>query len=218
MTCCAAASRTRPGTPRRPARAAALGVLGVLLAAALLAGACASAGAPQAQSAASLTNPSLSPEYATWMVGPVALLATPQEVGAFLALNDDAAAQEFIRGFWQRRNPTPDRPGNPLLATFEQRAAQADRLYTESGLPGRRTPRGTIYILYGRPGKTEFEDPPRANASTIEVWVYGPKAASGLDGRRPAERYRWIKRGDVTVPYVGVPTTQAPVLPVLPPP
>jgi GWxTD domain-containing protein len=189
-----------------------------LLAAGLLAGACASGGGQTVQSAAAVTNPSLSPEYATWMVGAMARLATPQEVSAYLALNDDAAAQEFIRKFWQQRNPTPDRPDNPLLATFEQRAAQADRLYTESGLPGRQTPRGTVYILYGRPRKTEFEEPSRPNASTLEVWVYGPNAASGLDGKRPAERYRWVKRGDLTVLYSGAPAAQQPVLPLLPPP
>jgi GWxTD domain-containing protein len=192
------------------------------LAAALASGlaglaACAGGGGQPVQSAASVTNPSLSPEYATWMVGPVARLATPQEVSAYLALNDDAAAQAFIRQFWETRNPTPGRPGNPLLQTFEQRAAQADRLYTESGLPGRRTPRGTIYVLYGRPEKIEFEDPARPIDPTIEVWVYGPKAASGLDGKRPAERYRWVKRGDLTVPYTGA-QPQQPVLPILPPP
>jgi GWxTD domain-containing protein len=209
LTCCAA-----PDPCARAVRALALAAA----LAAGLAGACASGGGSQVQSAAAVTNPSLSPEYSTWIVGPVARLATPQEVGAFLALNDDAAAQEFIRQFWQKRNPTPDRPGNPLLAAFEQRAAQADRLYTESGLPGRRTPRGTIYVLYGRPVKIEFEDPSRPIDPTVEVWVYGPNAASGLDGQRPAERYRWVKRGDLTVPYSGLQAPQQPVLPILPPP
>ncbi len=213
MICCAA-SRPR-GLALR-----ALVVAGTL-AAGLLAGACASGGGAQVQSAASVTNPSLSPEYSTWMVGPVARLATPQEMAAFLALNDDAAAQEFIRQFWIHRDPTPDRPGNPFLATFEQRALEADRLYGEAGLPGRQTPRGTIYVLYGRPAKIEFEDPPRRGASPIEVWLYGPKGSSGLDGQRPAERYRWVKHGDVTGPYIGSSVqgpADGPVLPILPPP
>jgi GWxTD domain-containing protein len=213
LTCCAA---------RRLCRVWTLGeTLGALALAAVLTAVlagCAGSGGPPVESAAAVTNPSLSPEYATWMVGPVASLATPQEVSAFLALNDDAAAQAFIRQFWDKRNPTPGQSGNPLLAAFEQRAAEADRLYTESGLPGRRTPRGTIYVLYGRPMKIEFEDPTRRIDPTIEVWVYGPKAASGLDGQRPAERYRWVKRGDLTVPYTGVTTQQQPVLPILPPP
>jgi len=206
LTSCAARSRRRVWT------------LGALALAAALAGACASGGGQPVESAAAVTNPSLSPEYATWMVGPVERLATPQEVSAYLALNDDAAAQAFIRQFWETRNPTPGRPGNPLLQTFEQRAAEADRLYTEAALPGRRTPRGTIYVLYGRPLKIEFEDPVRPIDPTVEVWVYGPKAASGLDGKRPAERYRWVKRGDLTVPYNAIRGPQQPVLPILPPP
>jgi len=209
LTCCAAPSRTRP-LVRALALAAA-----VLVGA--LAGACASTSSTPGQSAAAVTNPSLGPDYSTWMVGPVARMATAQEIGAFLALNDDAAAQEFIRQFWQRRNPTPSGSGNAVLAAFEQRAAQADRLYGEAGLPGHETPRGTIYVLYGRAPKIEFQDPPRRGESPIEVWIYGKNAGSGLDGQRPAEIYRWIKRGELTVPYSSIGPAPPPVVPLVPP-
>jgi len=212
-----------------------VGLRALALAAVLMAGACAS-GQQQVQSAAAVTNPSLGPEYSTWMVGPVARLATPQEVSSYLALNDDAAAQEFIRQFWQRRNPRPDGSVNQILATFERRAAVADRLYGEAGLPGHQTPRGTIYVLYGKPHKIEFDDPPRRGEAAIEVWIYGPpdgkKTAPmpvpvpilgedtgiDLDGKQPAERYRFIKRGEMTVPYVGSPGQQAVPPLLLPPP
>lgn len=151
---------------------------------------------------ASLTNPFLGPEYSSWLVGPIARLATPEETEAYLALTDDAQAQAFIQRFWESRDPAPDRPGNPLLEAFEQRAAEADRLYSEAGNLGRYSHRGTIYILFGEPEKVEFETSPDLGNPNLEVWIYGPGAPSGLDGRRPAGTYRFTKRGNITVLYV----------------
>jgi len=150
-----------------------------------------------------LINPALGPDNSSWLVGAISELATPEEVRSYLALKDDAAAQDFVRQFWERRNPTPGRPGgNPLLRAFEERAAAADHLYSESGYLGRRTARGTIFVLYGPPKKQEFDVPPRKGASAVEVWTYDKNTPSGLNGRRPEPRYQFIRRGDLTVPYI----------------
>lgn len=196
MICYAGAS---PRSLRALAFAAILGV-------SLLAASCASGGSgvvPGTRtSLADLTNPALGPDYAQWLIGPVAFLATQEEAQAFLALKDDGAAQEFIQRFWARRNPNPKRPGNPMLEAFEERGAQADKLYSEAGFAGRRTDRGTVFVIYGRPQKVDFEVPPAEGAPPIEVWTYGTAAASGLNGRKPSPLYRFIKRGDLTVFYV----------------
>jgi GWxTD domain-containing protein len=151
---------------------------------------------------ADLTNPFLGPEYSSWLVGPIAVLATPLEIHGYLEVKDDTQAQAFISRFWQSRNPTPDRPTNPVHDTFEKRAAEADRLYSEAGYLGRRTDRGTVFILYGSPGKTEFESSPDPGNPNLEVWTYGANSPSGLDGKRPLAMYRFVKRGDLTVNYV----------------
>ena len=163
--------------------------------------ACASGGgAPR--SAGELTNPFLGPERSSWLVGPIARLATQEELRSFLALQDDAQAEAFIQRFWAQRDPNPNREGNPVQEAFEERAAEADRLFTEAGFRGRGSDRGTVFILYGPPTKTDFEVSPTPQEPPIEAWTYAPTTPAGLDGKRPAGLYRFIKRGDLTVTYV----------------
>jgi GWxTD domain-containing protein len=166
----------------------------------LLLAACA-ASPPAMRGPEDLTNPFLGPEYSQWLVGPVALLASPEEREAYLAQRDDAAAARFIEGFWQRRDPRPAEPGNPLRALFESRAAEADRRFSEAGYLGRRTDRGTVFVVYGEPADTRFDVGQYVEEPPHEVWVYGDAAATGLDGRRPMASYRFARRGDLTVFY-----------------
>jgi GWxTD domain-containing protein len=165
----------------------------LLLALALLAAGCGGGGV--SRSAVDLANPFLGPDWSSWLIGPIARLATPEEVQAFQGLKDDEAAAAFVEGFWKKRGPA-------VQKAFEQRSAVADRLYGEAGYLGRRTARGAVYVLYGPPGKVEFEVSPSPKESAIELWRYGASAPSGLDGKRPNPFYRFIKRGDVTVDYV----------------
>ncbi len=169
---------------------------------AVLTGVLACSSAPAARSTADLTNPFLGPEQSSWLIGPIARIATLEEVQAFLALQDDAQAEAFIQQFWARRDGSPDKPGNPLQEAFQERAAEADRMYSEAGFRGRRTDRGTVYILYGPPTKSDFEVSPTPQDSPIEVWTYAGTTPAGLDGKRPASAYRFIKRGDLTVTYL----------------
>jgi len=153
-------------------------------------------------SAADLTNPFLGPEQSSWLIGPVARIATPEEVKTFLALNDEAQAAQYIEQFWAQRDPNPGKPGNPVREAFDERAAEADRMFSEAGYRGRRTDRGAIFVVYGPPSKTEFEISPSPAEPAIEAWTYDPATPAGLDGRKPASVYRFIKRGDLTVTYV----------------
>lgn len=171
---------------------AALSILG-------LAG-CGSGGVASPRAASELTNLRLGIDYSHWMLGPVARMATPEEIDAFLALDDDFAAIELIEAFWARRDPDPSTRANEARATFERRAEEADRRYGEAGVLGRRTPRGTIHVLYGEPASIDFEIPLEGGAP-IEVWTYPEGVSAGLDGRAPATVYRFRKQGDLTLPY-----------------
>jgi len=182
----------------RRARQVSLALVAAL--AAILAVGCGDGAGPH-RSLAELTNPALGPELSLWLAGPVSLLATQEEIGAYLALRDDAQARAFIQHFWAIRNPTPARPDNPLLKQFEERSAQADRMFSEAGFIGRRTDRGAIFILYGRPKKMDFAVGPVEGSPPLEVWEYASNAPPGLDGKRPDSSYRFIKRGDITVTY-----------------
>lgn len=184
-----------------------------LLSLALLAGCAGGGAATGSRSMAALINPALGPEYSPWLVGAVSRLATPEEINEFLALRDDPQAAAFVEKFWQRRDPSPERPGNPLRDSFEERAAEADRRFSEGGLAGRRTDRGVVFILYGAPQKTDYEVSPVPNGPPVELWVYGTQSPSGLDGKRPSPFYRFIKNGDLTVLYAGraaIPVTLPP--------
>ncbi|MEM7483167.1 MAG: GWxTD domain-containing protein [Acidobacteriota bacterium] len=149
-----------------------------------------------------LINPLLGPSYSSWLVGPIARMATPEEIDQFAALTNDAAAEAFVEGFWEQRDPRPLRPDNPLRERFEERADEADQKFSEAGVSGRRTARGTIWILFGEPGETDYEIPIDHRDPPVEVWEYDKQAETGLDGSRPAPIYRFIKRGEVTELYI----------------
>lgn len=191
MTCSA--------TPSATARLAA-----AALAAAVACGlaACASTDArPAARDAAELTNPLLSPTHSQWLVGPIAEMATSEEIAEYLGLSSDEAAAAFVDAFWERRDPYPLRPDNPLRETFDARAAEADRLYSEAGYLGRRTARGTAYVLFGPPADVEYQLSQHPDDPPVTVWRYPADAPPGLHGEPPARFYRFIKRDDLTEAY-----------------
>jgi GWxTD domain-containing protein len=148
-----------------------------------------------------LIQPFLGPEYAQWLIGPIARMATEQEIEAYLALQDDAAAASFIEEFWKKRDPQPQFPDNRARELFEERAAEVDSLYGETLYRGRYTDRGTIYVLYGKPEKVDREVAPFYGGSALEVWSYSKDAEPGLDGEKPERLYRFIRDGDRTVFY-----------------
>lgn len=184
----------------------------LLLVLVLLAAGCGGGAASPIRSKAELINPALGPDYSSWMVGAASRLATPEELNEYVTLRDDSQAEAFIERFWQKHNPPSDKPGTSLHQTFETRSANADRQFSESGLLGRRSDRGVIYVLYGLPKKIDHEVSPVRNGPPIELWVYGTDAPFGLDGKRPSPFYRFVKYGDVTVFYTGR-ATAAPLLP-----
>jgi len=170
---------------------------GLLLAAFV---ACASS-TPASRSLGELINPSLGPDYSDWMVGAASQLATAAEIAQFVSLRDDAAAAKFTEDFWARRNPTPNRSGNPLRQAFEERSAEADHLYSETEVRGRHTDRGTTLILYGPPRKISFDVAQNPLEPPIEVWTYGREHSAGINGQQPPSEIRFSKRGDLTVFY-----------------
>lgn len=165
---------------------------------ALALGACASGGT--GRTAADLTNPFLGPERSSWLIGAISRIATPEEVKAYLAITDEAQAEAFIESFWAKRDATPDKPGNALRKAFDERAAQADRRFSEAGYSGRRTDRGTVFILYGQPSKQDFDV--TTLQVPLELWKYAPTTPAGLDGKKPNGSYRFIKKGDLTVLFI----------------
>lgn len=140
-----------------------------------------------------LFNPFLGVEYSYWLVGPIAMIASEEEIRTYLALQDDAGAKAFVESFWQKRNAGTEPFKKTPRQLFEQRSAEADRRFSERTYPGRRTDRGAIFVVYGEPEKIVFESPQTTSGYTQEVWYYPKKPENGLDLEKPKRLYKFVE-------------------------
>jgi GWxTD domain-containing protein len=88
--------------------------------------------------------------YRKWLNEDVAYIITDEERKAFKRLSTDDEREAFIEAFWQRRDPTPDTEENEFKEEHYRRIAYANDHFA-SGIPGWKTDRGRIYIVYGPP-------------------------------------------------------------------
>lgn len=95
--------------------------------------------------------------YKDFIDGPTGYVITSSEKAAFKKLTTDDEREQFIEAFWQRRNPDPGNPENEYKEEFYRRIAYANEHYA-SGIPGWRTDRGRIYIMYGPPDEQDNHD------------------------------------------------------------
>ena len=84
-----------------------------------------------------LFNPILGVNYSHWLVGPVVEIATEDEVEAYLLLVDDEGAKAFIDAFWEKRAEGVALFTKPPRQLFDERAAEADKRFSEGASPGR---------------------------------------------------------------------------------
>ena len=113
------------------------------------------------------TERTLEPAYSKWLNEDVAYIIDQAERTTFLGLTTNEERDKFVEQFWEHRNPSPGSP-NKFKEEHYRRLAYANRHFT-SGVPGWRTDRGHIYILYGPPD--ELEAYPHAPVPK-EVWLY----------------------------------------------
>jgi len=91
----------------------------------------------------------LSRPYKKWLEEDVVWIITDEERAAFKQLSNDEERDNFIEAFWQRRDPTPDTEENEYKEEHYQRIAYANEHFA-AGVPGWKTDRGRIYIVYGK--------------------------------------------------------------------
>src|SRR5271157_2044044 len=104
--------------------------------------------------------------YKKWIDEEVPYIITREERGAFKQLTTDDEREQFIENFWERRNPNPGSPENEFKEEYYRRIAYANEHYA-SGIPGWKSDRGRIYIMYGpadeiddHPSGGNYERPP----------------------------------------------------------
>jgi len=96
----------------------------------------------------------LLPVYREWLNGPVSYIITPEERSAFLHLETNEERENFIEAFWERRNPDPGSADNSYKEDFYRRVAYTNEHFS-SGIPGWKTDRGRIYIMWGKPDEVD---------------------------------------------------------------
>ena len=121
--------------------------------------------------------------YKQWLNEDVVYIITGEERSAFLRLQTNEEREQFIEQFWLRRDPTPDTPENEFKEEHYRRIAYANEHFA-SGIPGWKTDRGRIYIIWGKPDEIEshptggtYERPEEEGGGTtatypFEQWTY----------------------------------------------
>jgi len=129
----------------------------------------------------------LSKEHRTWLDQDVRWIITDTERKAFLQLSNDEERDKFIESFWDRRNPNPDSEDNEFKDEHYRRIEYANEHFP-AGIPGWKSDRGRIYIVYGPPDEIESH----AGGGTYERPM---EEGGGETSTFPFEdwRYRYIE-------------------------
>jgi len=90
----------------------------------------------------------LDSSYRQWLTEDVTYIISPDERNAFLQLDTNEEREQFIEQFWLRRSSNPDLPENDFKEEHYRRIAYANEHFA-SGIPGWKTDRGRMYIMWG---------------------------------------------------------------------
>ncbi|HST52794.1 MAG TPA: GWxTD domain-containing protein [Pyrinomonadaceae bacterium] len=132
--------------------------------------------------------------FKKWINEDVVYIITPEEKKAWNKLQTDEEREQFIEAFWRRRDPDPDTEVNEYLEEHYERIAYANQHFA-SGIPGWKTDRGRIYIMYGPPNEKEthptggsydrpsYEGGGETTTYPFEDWFYRyiPGVGSGIE-------------------------------------
>lgn len=100
------------------------------------------------------------------------LIITKQEKEIFNHLPDKESRGEFIKEFWAKRDPDPDTEENEFKQEFFRRIDYANKYFKE-GIPGWKTDRGRIYIIFGPPDNIERNSVLMGpDIKGLLLWVY----------------------------------------------
>jgi GWxTD domain-containing protein len=129
----------------------------------------------------------LNPQYKKWLDEDVVYIISNEERSAFVHLQTNEEREQFIEAFWQRRNPDPDSPENTFKEEHYRRIAYTNEHYA-SGIPGWKTDRGRIYIIWGPPD--EIQSHPSGGS-----YDRPPEEGGGSTSTYPFEdwRYRYLE-------------------------
>jgi GWxTD domain-containing protein len=99
-----------------------------------------------------LQDPTINEEYKKWLREDVAWIITDEERASFKTLATDKQRDEFVAAFWEPRNPTPRATRNAYKEEHYRRLAYANTHFA-ANIPGWKTDRVRMYIMFGPPDK-----------------------------------------------------------------
>jgi len=121
--------------------------------------------------------------YKQWLNEDVVYIISPDERNAFGQLATNEEREQFIEQFWLRRSSNPDLPDNDFKEEHYRRIAYANEHYA-SGIPGWKTDRGRMYIIWGPPD--EIESHPTGGTYDRPM-----EEGGGTTSTYPWETWRW---------------------------
>jgi GWxTD domain-containing protein len=121
--------------------------------------------------------------YKVWLNEDVIYIISPDERTAFLQLATNEEREQFIEQFWLRRSSNPDLPDNDFKEEHYRRIAYSNEHYA-SGIPGWKTDRGKMYIIWGPPD--EIESHPTGGTYDRPM-----EEGGGTTSTYPWETWRW---------------------------
>src|SRR5712692_6590530 len=125
----------------------------------------------------------LDSSYRQWLSEDVTYIISPDERNAFLQLDTNEEREQFIEQFWLRRSSNPDLPENDFKEEHYRRIAYANEHFA-SGIPGWKTDRGRMYIIWGKPD--EIESHPTGGTYDRPI-----EEGGGSTSTYPFETWRW---------------------------
>lgn len=105
----------------------------------------------------SFRHPDWSESTRGWARGPVWYIMTNAEYLDYRRLRSDPQRSDFIRRFWQERDPLPDTEDNELEREFWRRVEVADSHFSQDVKPGWKTERGKVFIMLGPPDNFDHD-------------------------------------------------------------
>jgi GWxTD domain-containing protein len=125
----------------------------------------------------------LDSSYRQWLSEDVTYIISPEERNAFLQLDTNEEREQFIEQFWLRRSSNPDLPENDFKEEHYRRIAYVNEHFA-SGIPGWKTDRGRMYIMWGPADEVESHP-------TGGTYDRPMEEGGGSTSTYPWETWRW---------------------------
>ncbi len=121
--------------------------------------------------------------YSKWLNQDVLYIISDEERDVFSQLSTPDEMDQFIEQFWQRRDIDPNTAFNEYKEEHYRRIAYANAHFG-SGIPGWKTDRGRVLIMFGEPDAKEYnpgggtvirkpwEGGGRTNTFPYEIWTF----------------------------------------------